>query len=249
MAPYLRLFGLTAQTYALILVLAVGVGLWLSAREAQRLGMDGNHVHNMGLYGLLTTLVGARLVYVLSHWSAYQDALFSALSPTPMALAWPEGALIGGLAVIVYWTRHRLPVGVTLDAIAPGVALALALERLGGFLDGSGFGEPTTLPWRVYLWDAVRHPVQLYEMSALLIILGVLWWRRERRPFDGYSFGVFLALLAGSRLFLEAFRADAPLMVNGVRTVQVAMLAVMLGAVGYLYYRRFPATGEAFETD
>jgi len=241
MAPYLRLFGLTVQAYALILIVAVAVGLWLSAREAGRLGLDGNHLYDLGLYGLLATVLGARLAYVLSHWFAYQDAPLSALALTPTALAWPEGALLGGLAVIVYWSRHRLPVGTTLDAIAPGLTLALAFERLGAFLDGTGFGEPTSLPWGIYLWDELRHPIQLYEMAALLLILGILLWRRERRPFDGYSFATFVALLAGSYLFLGAFRAHAPLMLSGLRTVQVVALAVMLSAVGYLYRRRFGA--------
>lgn len=242
MVPTVRLFGFTVQAYAIVLLLGVWVGLWLSAREAPRLGLDRDHVYSLGFYTLLATLLGARLLYVLGHWIAYRDAFLSALSPTPTALAWPDGALIGGLVAVVYWSRRRLPVGMTLDAIAPGLALTLALERLGALLDGSGLGEPTTLPWGVYLWDKVRHPVQLYETAALLVILGVLCWRRERRSFDGYSFTLFVAVYAGSRLFLEAFRAETPLMANGVRTVQVLALGVMLSAVGYLYRRRFATT-------
>ena len=113
------------------------------------------------------------------------------------------------------------------------------MTRLGAFFNGTGFGEPTTLPWGVTVWDAVRHPVQLYEMAALLGILGVLRWWRDRVSSHGHSFVLFVALYAGSRLFLEAFRADAPLMANGVRIVQVVALAALLGAVGYLYHRRF----------
>jgi len=239
MVPTVRLFGFTVQSYAIVLLLGVWVGLWLSARAAWRLGMDGDHVYSLGFYSLLAMLLGARLVYVLGHWAAYRDAPLSALSPTPTALAWPEGALIGGVVAIAYWRRRRLPVGTTLDAIAPGLALALALERLGALLDGSAFGEPTTLPWGVYVWDEVRHPVQLYEAVALLVILGVLWWRRKQRAFDGHSFTLFVALYAGSRLFLEAFRAETPLMANGVRTAQVIALGVVVSAVGYLYRRRF----------
>ena len=240
MAPTVRLFGFTVQVYPMALLLAAWVGLWLSAREARRLEVDDDRVYNLGFYGLLAALLGARLAYVLGHWTAYRGALLSAFSPTPTALAWPEGALIGGVVAIVYWGRRRLPVGTTLDAIAPGLTLALALEQLGAFLDGRGFGEPTALPWGIHLWDEVRHPVQLYEAATLLVILGILWLRRERRPFDGHSFALFVVLYAGSRLFLEAFRAETVLMANGVRTVQVVALLVILGAVGVLYRRHFP---------
>ncbi|UCC61978.1 MAG: prolipoprotein diacylglyceryl transferase [Anaerolineae bacterium] len=241
MAPYLSIAGFTVPVYALSLILGVGAGLWLAAREAKRRGLNGDHVYNLGFYAILAALLGARLVYVLGHWAAYRGALLSALSPTPTALAWPEGALIGGLTAVVYWSRSRLPVGATLDAIALGLALALAVVRLGNFFDGSGFGEPTMLPWGVAMWDAVRHPVQLYGTAVLLGILGILWWRRAHTSFDGGSFVLFVALYAGSRLFLEAFRADAPLLPNGVRMVQVVALVAMLGAVGYLYRQRFAA--------
>ena len=240
MVPALSFFGLSARTYPLALLVAVGVGLWLTAREAWRLGIDGDRVHNLGFYALLATVLGARLVYVLSHWSAYRGVLLSAFSPTPTALAWPEGALIGGIVALVYGRYCRLPVSTTLDAIAPGLTLALALERLGAFLGGHGFGEPTTLPWGVYLLGRVRHPVQLYETVVLLAILGVLWRRRERRPLAGHSFALFVALYAGARLFLEAFRAQTPLTAYGVRAVQVVALAVMLGAMGYLFFRCLP---------
>jgi phosphatidylglycerol:prolipoprotein diacylglycerol transferase len=242
MAPYLRISGFSIQAYPLLLLAGAWAGLGLSARVARRLGLDGDHIYNLGFYALLATLLGARLAYVLSHWSAYQGALLSALSPTPTALSWTEGALVGGVVAIAYWSRHRLPVGVTLDALAPGLTLALALERLGAFLAGTNYGEPTALPWGVTMWGEVRHPVQLYEMAALLLILGMLWWQRDRRPFSGHSFALFVALYAGARLFLEAFRADASLLAGGIRAIQIIALAAMLGAIWYLYCRRFPAS-------
>jgi phosphatidylglycerol:prolipoprotein diacylglycerol transferase len=240
-SPYLSIFGFSVQAYLLLLMLAVWAGLWLAARQARWLGLDSDHVYNMGFYALLATLLGARLAYVLGNWPAYRDGPLAALSPTPTALAWPEGLVIGGLVAAVYWLRYHLPVGATLDALVPGLTLAMALERLGAFLDGRNFGEPTTLPWGVLMWGEVRHPVQLYEMLALLAILGLTWWQRQRRPFNGHAFVVFLALYAGSRLFLEAFRADAAPIAGGLRAVQVVALGVVLVAVGYLYRRRFPA--------
>lgn len=239
MAPYLSILGFSVQAYGLLILVAVWAGLWLAARRASRLGVDGDHVYNLGFFTLLAALLGARLAYVLGHWSAYRSAPLSALSPTPTALAWPEGMVIGALVALIYWLRYRLPAGPTLDAIAPGAALALALERLGAFLDGRHFGEPTTLPWGVSMWGEVRHPVQVYEMVALLVILAILWWRRDRHFFSGGLFVLFVALYAGARLFLEAFRADASLLAGGVRTTQLLALGVLLVSVWYLYRRRF----------
>jgi phosphatidylglycerol:prolipoprotein diacylglycerol transferase len=242
MAPYLSIFGFSIQAYPLFLLIAVMAGLWLAARQARRLGLDADHVYNLGFYTLLATLIGARLAFVIENWSAYRDAPLSALSPTTTAFAWPEGAVVGAIVALIYWLRYRLPVGLTLDAIAPGLVLAMAIERLGAFLGGINFGETTDLPWGVFMWGEVRHPVQIYEMLALLLILAVLLWQQGHRLFDGYTFVLFVALYAGSRLFLEAFRADAPLISGGLRAVQVIALGVLLATVWYLYHRHFSAT-------
>jgi prolipoprotein diacylglyceryltransferase len=49
----------------------------------------------------------------------------------------------------------------------------------------------------------------------------------------GYRFLYFVALIAGARLFLEAFRGDSVLIGPGIRSVQVAAWAVLAaGLVG-----------------
>lgn len=138
MAPYLNVFGFSLQAYPLLLLLAVWAGLWLSARAARRRGTDGDHLYNLGLYALLATLLGARLAYVMNNWLAYRDSLADVLSLTATAFAWPQGVVFGGIAALVYWNRNGLPLWDTLDALTPGVALALAITRLGAFLDGTG---------------------------------------------------------------------------------------------------------------
>lgn len=47
MAPYFRLFGFTVQAYGLLILAAVWVGLDVSARQARRLGLNGNQVYNL----------------------------------------------------------------------------------------------------------------------------------------------------------------------------------------------------------
>jgi phosphatidylglycerol:prolipoprotein diacylglycerol transferase len=239
MAPVIHVFGVSLQTYPLAILGAVAAALWLAARGAGKSGMDQNQIYDLGFYALLATLLGARVTYAMLHWSAYLQTPLAVLSLTPTALYWPGGALVGVAAAILYGWRHSMPLGRTLDALAPGIALGLAIERLGAFLGGVGLGAPTSLPWGVPILDVTRHPVQLLEMALLLGIAVWLWRSLGQGADPGGSFVRFVALYAGQRLFAEAFRAQTPLLPNGLRVVQLIALPLALGAVGILYYRRF----------
>jgi len=239
MAPTVQIFGLAVQSYPLAILLAAGGGLWLAVRAARVLDVDGDRLYDLGFYALLGTALGARLTYVLTHLGAYVDAPLSALSLTPTALWWPGGLLVGLLVAVVYWRKHPLPLALTLDAAAVGISLALAIERVGAFLGGQGLGQATAMPWGVTLWEQVRHPVQVYEALALLGVLVVLWRQLSRRRYDGQVALLSVLLYGGSRLFLEAYRAQPILILGGVRAVQVLALLATLGSLGALYARRF----------
>jgi phosphatidylglycerol:prolipoprotein diacylglycerol transferase len=239
MAPTLQIFGLAVQSYPLAVLLAAGGGLWLVVRAARVLEIDDDRLYDLGFYALLGTGLGARLTYVLTHLRAYADAPLSVLSLTPTALWWPGGLVVGVLVVAIYWRKHPLPLALTLDAAAVGLSLALAIERLGAFLGGQGLGQATTMPWGVTLWEQVRHPVQVYEALALLAVLGVLWRQLPRRRYDGQIALLFVLLYGGSRLFVEAYRAQPQLILDGIRAVQVIAFFATLGSLAALYARRF----------
>jgi prolipoprotein diacylglyceryltransferase len=104
-----------------------------------------------------------------------------------------------------------LPLWSTLDALTPFFAVFALGLGLAHLASGSAFGKETTLPWGIELWGAVRHPSQVYEILASLLILGLLWFQRaDARP--GLHFLTFAALTSGcASLFLEAFRGDSTL--------------------------------------
>jgi phosphatidylglycerol:prolipoprotein diacylglycerol transferase len=103
--------------------------------------------------------------------------------------------------------------------------MGLALAHLAA---GTAFGKPTTLPWGIDLWNAKRHPTQIYELIVSLLIFGILWFRKNGYP-GGSEFLLFTALTAGARLFLETFRGDSILVFGGVRLAQV-IAWILLGA-------------------
>jgi phosphatidylglycerol:prolipoprotein diacylglycerol transferase len=114
---------------------------------------------------------------------------------------------------------------------------------------GNAFGSPTSLPFGIHLWGAKRHPTQIYETLAAVVILGIFWPGRKRflswKP--GEYFFSIAASAAAARLFLEALRADSVLTQNGFRLVQLAawmILAICLLALIWINRTTKPAPGE-----
>jgi phosphatidylglycerol:prolipoprotein diacylglycerol transferase len=132
----------------------------------------------------------------------------------------------------VYGQRQKLRLWPTLDALTPlfaALGIGVSLLHLAA---GTAFGSPTELPWGINLWNATRHPSQIYELIMSLLIFGLIWFRKTNSP-GGSDFLLFTALTAGSRLFLEAFRGDSTLIFGGIRLGQVIawiLLAVVLFA-------------------
>ena len=96
-------------------------------------------------------------------------------------------------------------------------------ERIG--LPHTRHGWPTRSKTAI----AGRHPVQLYESAAGLLILGILFLIRSR-PWPGFTFWCFVILYSLSRLGLEIFRARPYIIGDGYLAVQIlALMAIVVG--------------------
>jgi phosphatidylglycerol:prolipoprotein diacylglycerol transferase len=228
MLPHLPLGPLVIPSYPFLALIGLWAGMWLAAREAQRLGIDGDHIYNIGLYSLLAGLLGGRAWYVVTHWEAYASNLTQALALTANAISSLEAVIIALIVALVYAKRHKLPLPELADAIAPGAALALMIGGVGAFLGSQTVGTLTNVPWGVTMFGQVRHPAHLYQVIATLIIFGTIWKIRLRPRWPGFTFLLFVELYAGSRLLLDPFFASPQTFGAGLRTVQVSALIVMV---------------------
>jgi prolipoprotein diacylglyceryltransferase len=233
MLPIISIGPMALPTYPFSILLACWVGMWLTARRANSMGLDGDHAYNAGLYSLLAGIVGARLWFVLAHWNNYAPDIWQAFSLSRGALAAPEGVIIAALVGLVYLQRRRVPLGDFFDAAAPALALALAIISVGAFLGGVNPGAPTDRPWAVDLAGTPRHPVQLYEaVACLFIVAGLSIW--SYRPWPGFQFWLFVALYAVARLGLEVFVSTPALTGDGFLTVQLFALTALVTALAVM---------------
>jgi phosphatidylglycerol:prolipoprotein diacylglycerol transferase len=93
------------------------------------------------------------------------------------------GGLLGG-TIAVEWTKACLGIERrTGDLFAIPMAIGIAIGRIGCFFAGlldDTYGIPSNLPWAVDFGDGIpRHPTQLYESAAMLILAAWLHHRAK----------------------------------------------------------------------
>jgi phosphatidylglycerol:prolipoprotein diacylglycerol transferase len=224
----------------ILLFAALWIGLTLAEKRSERHGVSKDALNTITFYSLLGYILGGRLLFALENLSAFTPSPLSIFSSNP-DLFDPTAAWIAMLLVgLIYGQRQKLPLWGTLDALTPlfaALAIGLHLSHLAA---GTAFGSPTTLPWGIELWNATRHPTQIYELIAALIIFGFIWFRKSDLP-AGTLFLNFVALTSGVRLFLEAFRGDSTLVFGEFRLAQIiawGILIITFSTSESFYHRR-----------
>jgi phosphatidylglycerol---prolipoprotein diacylglyceryl transferase len=252
---YPRLFELgpiTVYTYGVLLAAAYLLGLKFAMVRAKKRGLDEARVLDLGIYIIISALVGAKLLLLVTDFHT-----FTSDPKELLTLARSGGVFYGGLILAVtvalwYIRKIRLPLWTTCDVFAPGIALGHVVGRFGCLFAGCCFGKPTTKPWGITFTDPFAaanvgtplgvplHPTQLYEAGAELIILIVLLWtERKGRPFAGRTFWLYMLLYAVSRFIIEFFRGDDRGNVGVLSTSQfISVLLFPLAIVMLVYLSR-----------
>lgn len=232
--------------YGLIILIAIAVGIWLTARQAERKGFKKDDIYDAALSIIVGGLIGARLFHVLDHWShEYAAYPIRALYIWEGGLAiW--GAIIGGLiaGALIAWLRGwRFPK--LLDAAAPGLVLAQAIGRIACVITGDAMGKPTSGPFglaytspnaMVPQLGVYYTPMPIYELMINLGIFSVLWGLRNRNWPDGKLFLVYLTLYSLERFFL-AFTSSYRIIAFGLTQSQIVAafgLAVGLAFLAWM---------------
>ncbi len=170
-------------------------------------------------YMVVATVVGARL----GHCLLYQPKHYLT-NPVEILKIWEGGLASHGaaiaiiLALLLFARKSKKPFLWIFDRISIVVALAGAFIRTGNLMNSEIFGYPTDLTWgfkfvRAYDYYPLvpRHPTQIYEALACLLIfafLMFLYYRKDGKPSHGIIFGYFLTLLFLARFFIEFLKEN-----------------------------------------
>lgn len=234
------LLGFPIYWYGIILALAILVGVYTAFmlyknfydKEKAFLIIDFSPVV------ILVGILGARLYYCLVNYSYYLYNPIEILNIRQGGLS-IHGMIIIGILVLFYFAkRYKIEFFKLLDSFFVGTALAQSIGRWGNFFNSEAFGTPTNLPWKLYIPLEHRpsqfinfeyfHPTFLYEsILDFIIFLVLLSIFKKFSKTPGVIACIYLILYSFARIFVEHYRVDSVLNIDGIPVAQLMSLILI----------------------
>lgn len=223
MRPILfQIGGIPVFSYGVLVATGVLLALWYGRRRAARVGVDPDKLWSLGIYGVLASLLGAKLWLIATAWEYYSANPREIFSVTMFQSGGTfYGGVFGGIiGVILYAHFQKMPLLPVFDICCAAVPLGHSIGRLGCFMAGCCFGKPTDVAWGVTFTNPVAaqlagtplgihlHPTQLYEAALEFLNFLFLVWLGNRQRFSGQIAGTYMILYGFERGILEFFRGD-----------------------------------------
>jgi phosphatidylglycerol:prolipoprotein diacylglycerol transferase len=251
--------GFFLPAYGALVALGFLLGLTIATRLARRAGLDTEKVNNIAIYCALAGLLGAKLFMFLFDWRIYlrDPGQIFTLETLQAAGVYQGGFLLAFLVGGWLIQKYELPLGLTMDAFAPGVAAGQAIGRLGCLAAGCCWGAKCDRPWAITFTnpDANRltgvplgvplHPAQIYESIANAAIAFVLYRTFLRRPAPGSVIAWYLILYSAVRFVIEFFRFHAQDLPFGGPFSNTQWIALAMAAGGVWILARYRKPIEA----
>lgn len=247
----ISVFGFDIAYYGITIAIAMIVGISIALHEAKRTGQNQDTYLDLLMLTMLTSVVGARIYYVIFSWSNYKDNLGEILNIRNGGLAIYGGIIAGVITVFVYSKITKMKFLQIADTVCMGLAAGQIIGRWGNFFNREAFGEYTNnllamqLPVSAVreneitsaMWNHVVtiggveyiqvHPTFLYEGLWNLMVLLFLFWFRKRKKFEGELFFCYLAGYGVGRFWIESLRTDQ-LILPGIHVPVSQMLSAVL---------------------
>jgi phosphatidylglycerol---prolipoprotein diacylglyceryl transferase len=212
----------------------------------------------IAMWVLLSAIFGSRLLYVIMHWSEFQNDLVSTFAFWHGGLQGLMfyGGLLGALIMgVAFAASNRLSLLAMLDAAIPSIVLGEFFTRIGCFLNGCCFGQPCSLPWGVHfpanspagaagLAQQAIHPTQLYSSLAGLVLFVIALILERRKWRRGMLFGVILLLYAAFRFgidFVRYYEDSGNFWSN--QGISLGLAALAIGVILWIAKRRQAPAG------
>ena len=210
---------LPVHGYGLMVAIGFLVAIYIAARRAKKRGVPSQAIFDLGLYVLVSALVGARILHFLQHRSSY-SSFVDVLKIYEGGLAYYGGFILAFVVAVLYLRSRKLSIARVAVIISPSIVLGLGIGRHGCFLAGWCFGKPTSLPWgitfpeRSLAWIEIGaqkiHPTQLYSSISLMAIFTILIVLQKYMKFPSQLFLTCVLMYSVHRFLIDFVRYYTP---------------------------------------
>jgi prolipoprotein diacylglyceryl transferase len=201
----------SVRWYGFLFAMAFVAGYIIMSWVFKKEGRPKTDLEQLSVYMIFGTVIGARLGHCLFYNPEYYLS-----NPIEILKVWEgglasHGAAIGIIIAIYLFSNKKKNYSMlwVLDRIVIVVALAGTFIRLGNLFNSEIIGIQTDVSWAFIFTsvdDLPRHPAQLYESIAYLIIfiiLFLIYYKGIKKNKKGLLFGLFLVLVFTFRFFIE----------------------------------------------
>jgi len=188
----------------------------------------------------LSGLAVSRLFYFLFFYGAGFWRSFILFFDITKSGLTSFGGLFGAvLSGFIYYLikKKNIKVWRLLDIVSIGIMLGLAIGRVGCFFAGCCYGKKIiwNIPWAVEYKDALRHPVQLYDLLNALFVFGVIQKIKYKKMFDGALFLLNMIIYSFIRIIIELFRVNSKIW--GITYNQILYFLLLVVCICIFIYK------------
>ena len=182
---------LTIYTLGFLMTVGVFLESFIIWRRLKDLGLKEEKVLDFIIVTLLLGFILARFLFIIQNFPKFGFSF----PHWVLFMRYPGFSFWGwilGLVVSLRWfaKKEKWDLFRVADEVTFGALPFLILMQLGQFLDGSGFGRFTNMPWGIYSSGSLlkRHPLSLFA-AILLLLIWFLLIKAERhwRTWDWYK--------------------------------------------------------------
>ncbi len=228
--------------YSFFIFSAILVAYLLINKEAKKKKLPDDYISDIVFYGIIISILGARLYYVLFNLNYYL------INPLEIIMIWHgglaiHGGIIAGLMFLLLYTKKKkINLWLLLDIIVVGLIIAQAIGRWGNFFNSEAYGRivslatlkklylPQFIIKGMYIDGAYREPTFLYESTLSFIgFVTMILIRRNKNIKTGILTAIYATWYGIERLIIESFRSDS-LMLGPLKIAQViSVFAILFG--------------------
>ena len=260
---YISVFGFHIAFYGMIITFGMICGYLVAEWQAKRTGQNPELYLDFAIYGIIFSVLGARIYYVIFAWDEFKDTPLQILNLRTGGLAIYGGVIAGIITAAVYSKIKKINFWLLVDTAIGGLLTGQIIGRWGNFFNKEAFGSYTDNVFAMRLpWDVARlhmssdsvtellpyvndgyiqvHPTFLYESLWNLVVLILILCYTKHKKFDGELFFLYLGGYGVGRVWIESLRTDQLLLwgTNIAVSQLLAFCMVIFAIVAIIYNRR-----------